>query len=53
MPKIDVRFRTDIETHRLRRTLSRVMQKLEEALALSRRLEQREDERATAAHHRR
>jgi hypothetical protein len=49
--KHGVRCRTDIELYRVRRTLARVVRKLEEALHLSRRRDEEEkNERATAAH---
>jgi hypothetical protein len=48
--KHGLRCRTDIELYRMRRTLARVVRKLEEALHLSRRRDEEENERATAAH---
>ena len=51
--KHDIRCRTDIELYRMRRTLSQVMRKLEEALHLSRRRDEILNERATATHRRR
>jgi hypothetical protein len=49
--KHGIRCRTDIELYRMRRTLSQVVHKLEEALRLSRRrAEGMEHERPTAAH---
>lgn len=47
-----LRCRSDIELYRVRRTLNRVVRKLEEALRLSRRRDglRNLDERATAAH---
>jgi hypothetical protein len=51
--KHGIRCRSDIEIHRMRRTLRRVVRKLEEALHLSRRrdgIHGIEDGRTTAAH---
>jgi hypothetical protein len=48
--KHGIRCRSDIELYRMRRTLKRVVRKLEEALRLSRRRDGIEDERSTAAH---
>jgi hypothetical protein len=45
-----MRCRTEIELYRVRRTLSQVMQKLEEALRLSRRRDEGIHEPTTAAH---
>jgi hypothetical protein len=44
-----VKFSTDLERRRLRRTLSEVKQKLEEALRLSLSRNERKHEQATAA----
>jgi len=43
------RRRTDIEIYRIRRTLAKVKRKLEEALALSRHKNEKENERATSS----
>jgi hypothetical protein len=43
-----MRFANDIDLHRARRTLSEVRRKLEEALRLSRSLDERNHEQPTA-----
>ncbi len=48
--KHSIRCRTDIELYRMRRTLARVVRKLEEALDLSRYRDGIVRERTTAAH---
>ncbi len=46
-------FESDLEVHRVRRTLAQVKRKLEEALHLSRRQDEMRDERtATTRRHR-
>ena len=49
MPRGDLRRRTKLELYRVRRTLSAVKQKLEEALLLSRHKDEEQDERSTAS----
>lgn len=54
--KHGIRCRSDIELYRMRRTLKRVVRKLEEALHLSRRrdgLDEMDHGRSTATHRRR
>ena len=45
-----MRFSTEIERYRARRTLSEVRRKLQEALRLSRLLHERDHEQTTATH---
>jgi hypothetical protein len=51
--KHSLRCRTEIEFYRVRRTLSEVKTKLEEALHLSRHLNEQRNERAATTHRRR
>jgi len=51
--KHNLRCRTEIELYRMRRTLSEVKVKLEEALYLSRHLNEQRNERAALTHRRR
>ncbi|HTX59979.1 MAG TPA: hypothetical protein VMH02_09915 [Verrucomicrobiae bacterium] len=48
-----MKWKTDIERYRIRRTLAEVRGKLEEALTLSKKLDKRSYGESTAANHRR